>query len=133
MTKYFNVYHQDNRIADEYTTREQAEQHIANLLGRWNQTFNPADFEIREQCCIYAHSDNREIMRQMLHLEPSKSGIEAWSTAPESEEPKKWWTQEYWFDTPEAADQFMQYLAHCAIALETPKEVTIKGMTIGII
>jgi hypothetical protein len=103
MTKYYNVYHQDNRISDEYITREQAEQHIANLLCRWNQTFNPADFEIREQYCIYAHSDNKEIMRQMLHLEPSKSVIEAWETTlvpAEGEEPKRWWTQEYRFDTP---------------------------------
>jgi hypothetical protein len=152
MTKYYNVYflETESRLTDDLTTLEDAENFIAakwqsrltddlttleaaeNFIATKCPGWTPDQLAIREEYCIYAHSESIEAFRELLHMDPthrytmpaSISGTNA---------PKEWFNHEWWFDSLESAQQFMSYLAHLSVTLQCPAEIKHKDMTIGIV
>ena len=129
-TKHFNVYflETESRLTDDLTTLEDAEHFIEAKCPGWTRD----QLAIREEYCIYAHSESIEAFRELLHMDPperytmpaSISGTNA---------PKEWFNHEWWFDSLESAQQFMSYLAHLSVTLQCPAEIKHKDMTIGIV
>ena len=128
-TKHFNVYflETESRLTDDLTTLEDAENFIATKCPGWTRD----QLAIREEYCIYAHSDSIEAFRELLHMDPTQR-----YTMPASisgtNAPKEWFNHEWWFDSLESAQQFMSYLAHLSVTLQCPSNIEYKGMTIGI-
>lgn len=128
-TKYFNVYfiETESRLTDDLSTLEDAEKFISTKCPGWTRD----QLAIREEYCIYAHSQSIEAFRELLHMDPTQR-----YTMPASisgGDPKEWFNHEWWFDSLDSAQQFMSYLAHKSIALNCPKEIEFKDMTIGIV
>ena len=130
MTKHYNVYflETESRLTDDLTTLEDAENFIATKCPGWTRS----QFAIREQYCIYAHSQSIEAFRELLHMEPTTTYKVAGSISG-TNAPKEWFNHEWWFDSLESAQQFMSYLAHLSVTLNCPANIEFRDMTIGIV
>jgi hypothetical protein len=129
-TKHYNVYllETESRLTDDLTTLEDAEKFIATKCPGWERN----QLAIREEYCIYAHSQSIEAFRELLHMDPTTT-YKVPASISGSESPRTWYNHEYWFDSLESAQQFMSYLAHQSIALQCPANIEYKDMTIGIV
>ena len=130
MTKHYNVYflESESRLTDDLTTLEDAENFIATKCPGWERN----QLAIREEYCIYAHSQSIEAFWELLHMDPTQR-----YTMPASisgtNAPKEWFNHEWWFDSLESAQQFMSYLAHLSVTLNCPSNIEYKDMTVGIV
>jgi hypothetical protein len=129
-TKHYNVYflETESRLTDDLTTLEDAENFIATKCPGWTRD----QLAIREEYCIYAHSQSIEAFRELLHMDPTTT-YKVPASISGTESPRTWFNHEYWFDSLESAQQFMSYLAHLSVTLNCPANIEYKDMTIGIV